>query len=259
MRSDHDPFELSFLQKLDLYMATRLVGDGASAPAVRALTEGSPLPPAPSVDVKEWISSVLSLRGLLVHPEDVHGVLRHRGTRYRDMQHEHAMIRGLYRVFRQMRKRATLGKAPDGWHLVESFKMFTRGIARFRNNQLRRDMPWDAILYVQYPDTETVRRMLDDFTLDLCYRDNQIRFQTLHPVRQAFRVMWKFARIAPFPDFNLVMAFVAMSEYLLYRGYPLFCPEPEDRALLHRLVSGPIPNRVMRFESRLLGRIAQAV
>jgi hypothetical protein len=151
------------------------------------------------------------------------------------------------------------GQPPDGWHLAEQFKLFSRGVVRFRRNSLRRDLPWDAILYVKYPEAEKVRGLLDSFNLDVCYGDNPLRFQRAHPVRQAFRIMWRLARIAPFPDFNLVMAFVAMSEYLLYKGYPLFCPEPEDRALLHRMVSGPVPSRMMRFESRLLGRVKQAI
>jgi hypothetical protein len=195
---------------------------------------------------------VLGLRGLLVHPEDVDAVLCGRASKYVESQHEHAMIRGLGRVFRVIHEHAGQGRAPDGWHLAQLFKVFSRGVARFRNNSLRRDTPWDAILYVKYPAPERVRSLLDSFNLDECYGDNPLRFRNLHPVRQSFRVLWRLARIAPFPDFNLVMAFVAMSEHMLYEGYPLFCPEPEDRAMLHRLVSGPVPNRVMRFESRML-------
>jgi hypothetical protein len=259
LRLIHPAFELSFLQQLDVFLASRLVSTPMHVPEVHALTEGVGIPRVPEVDPREWISAVLGLRGLLVHPEDVDAVRRGRVGRYSESQHEHAMIRGLCAVFRVMHKRAARGRPPEGWHLAELFKMFTKGVVRFRRNSLRRDMPWDAILYVNYPEASRVRVLLDGFNLDMCYGDNPIRFQSLHPVRQAFRLLWRLARIAPFPDFNLVMAFVAMSEYLLYKGYPLFCPEPEDRVLLHRLLSGGAPNRVMRFESRLLGRVKQAI
>ena len=259
MRTDHRAFEPSLLQQLDVFLASRLLSDSHDVPAIRALTDGEGLHGAPPVDLGEWISSVLSLRGLLVHPEDVEAVRSGKANRYSESQHEHAIINGLCAVFRVMHKRAAEGRPPDGWHLADLFKLFSKGVVRFRSNSLRRDLPWDAILYVKYPDTERVRSLLDGFNLDVCYGDNPLRFHSLHPVRQAFRLMWGLARIAPFPDFNLVMAFVAMSEYLLYKGYPLFCPEPEDRAVLHRMVSGPVPSRIMRFESRLLGRVKKAI
>jgi hypothetical protein len=256
---DHPAIELSMLQQLDVFLASRLLSDFREVPAIHALTDGEGLPENLTVDLGEWVSSVLSLRGLLVHPEDVEAVRSGNSSRYSESQHEHAIIKGLCSVFRVMHKRAAEGQPPDGWHLAEQFKLFSRGVVRFRRNSLRRDLPWDAILYVKYPEAEKVRGLLDSFNLDVCYGDNPLRFQRAHPVRQAFRIMWRLARIAPFPDFNLVMAFVAMSEYLLYKGYPLFCPEPEDRALLHRMVSGPVPSRMMRFESRLLGRVKQAI
>lgn len=247
------------LQQLDVFLASRLLSGVSDVPAVHALTDGDGLPGTLSVDPGEWVSSVLSLRGLLVHPEDVEAVRTGKHSRYSESQHEHAIIKGLCAVFRMMHKRAALGRAPDGWHLADQFKLFTKGVVRFRRNSLRRDLPWDAILYVKYPAAERVKSLLDGFNPDVCYGDHPLRFNTVHPVRQAFRLMWGLARIAPFPDFNLVMAFVAMSEYLLYKGYPLFCPEPEDRAILHRMVSGPVPSRIMRFESRLLGRVKEAV
>jgi len=259
MRLDHRSFELSMLQQLDVFLASRLLSDSDDVPAIPALTDGEGLPDSLAIDTGEWISSVLSLRGLLVHPEDVEAVRIGKTSRYSESQHEHAIIKGLCEVFRVMHKRAAEGRPPDGWHLADQFKLFTKGVVRFRRNSLRRDLPWDAILYVKYPEAERVRSLLDGFNPDDCYGDHPLRFHTVHPVRQAFRLMWGVARIAPFPDFNLVMAFVAMSEYLLYKGYPLFCPEPEDRATLHRMVSGPVPSRIMRFESRLLGRVKEAV
>jgi hypothetical protein len=59
------------------------------------------------------------------------------------------------------------------------------------------------------------------------------------------------ARIAPFPDFNVLMAFLVMNAYLLAKGYPAITPMPGDRELLGRLLSGPPPTRVLFLEARL--------
>ncbi len=256
MRSNPHAFELSMLQQLDVFLASRLL---SVIPAVHTLSQGDGLPEAPKVAVEDWISSVLGLRGLLVRPEDVQAVRDGSVRRHSDFDHEQAIIKGLCVVYRIMHERAAAGRPPNGWHLAELFKVFTKGVVRFRRNSLRRDLPWDAILYVNYPEARKVRALLDRFNLDVCYGDIPLRFLGLHPVRQAFRVMWHLARISPFPDFNLVMAFVAMSEYLLYKGYPLFCPQPEDRVVLLRFVSGPVPSRFSRFESRLLDLVKQAL
>ena len=70
------------------------------------------------------------------------------------------------------------------------------------------------------------KRHADAKSVELCYeggisafvryldRNKSALFDELHPVRQAPRLMWRFARIAPFPDFNLVMSFVLMNRPL---------------------------------------------
>ena len=136
--------------------------------------------------------------------------------------------------------------------VVDMFKEFTRGVARFRNNTLRRDLPWDAILFVDYPACGNVSDCLDAFHRGNFYTDLGLRFENLHPVRQAFRILWLFARISPFPDFNLTMAWVAMNMYLAECGYPMLAPRHEDRERLHRMIGGPVPRKVVAFESRLL-------
>jgi hypothetical protein len=129
-------------------------------------------------------------------------------------------------------------------------------VRRFRNNALRSDPPWDGVLYVPHPAPGELPALLDTFDAGHSYRDHPAVFASLHPVRQSFRVLWRFARLAPFPDLNLPMAWLAMCGHLLGKGYPLLVPEPSDRELVLRLVSGPPPLRMTRWEARLLATVS---
>ena len=64
-------------------------------------------------------------------------------------------------------------------------------------------------------------------------------------------MLWRLARIAPFPDFNVLMAFLAMNTFLVAKGYPALTPMPGDREVLNKLLSGPPPTRMPMFEARL--------
>lgn len=243
------------LERLDLELASRL------ALSVGAVDLGRPedlaaeaTRPTPERDAN-WIASTLALRGFVVAVEDVQRLQAGLSARLRIGQQEHALVVGMSRVLRSVRERAASGRAPDGWFLVELFRQLTCEVPRFRNNELRRDEPWDSILYVSYPQPNLVRGLLDTFDPGHRYRDVPSLFDRLHPVRRAFRVLWRFARIAPFPDLNLLMATVAMSSYLASEGYPLFGPRREDRDLLTRLVSGPPPLKAPLLERRLLEQV----
>ena len=59
---------LNLLERLDLALAARAV---TSVPDVAGLTEGQRLPSPPTTAAKHWVSGILGLRGLLVHPDDV--------------------------------------------------------------------------------------------------------------------------------------------------------------------------------------------
>ena len=104
-----------------------------------------------------------------------------------------------------------------------------------------------------FDDREALLRFLiDSFDHKRCYRDAPIIFHGLHPVRQGFRLMWRFARIAPFPDFNAVIAWLGLNAWLQSRGFPLLCAERGDQEFLTRLLSGPPPTKIVQFEARLL-------
>lgn len=249
MGADAETPPLNLLQRVDLALARRVA---TSTLQVQELTRGIGLPVPPPVDPNAWIAGVLGLRGLLIHEQDVAAVIAGDESRYDPDCHEHNLIAGMARVYECLLQRADPCRAPDGWLMVELFKEFTRDVKRFRNNFTRRDMPWDAILYVNHPKHDDVSACLDSFRLENYYTDNSLRFKSLHPVRQSFRVMWHFARIAPFPDFNLTMAWVALNLYLLHCGYPMLLAERDDRERLYRLITGPVPLRITTLESRML-------
>ena len=129
--------------------------------------------------------------------DDVQAVIDCDEGRFGPEHHEYALIAGLLRVFDRLASPGVgVRRAPDGWILMELFKEFVGSVARFRDHYVRQDSPWDAILYVEYPDSSQLNAYLDGFNVDSSYMDNRMRFEKLHPVRQAFRVMWHFARIA---------------------------------------------------------------
>ncbi len=202
-----------------------------------------------------WIAAVLELRGFAVREQDVADVLAGRTGRFRPRHQEHALIFGMRSVLRMIRDSARHGIAPDGWFLVELFRVLTAEVPRFHKRALRGDQPWDGLLYERYPDPGELEAHVDSFNEENSFRDIPVRFSSFHPVRRSFRILWRFARLSPFPDLNLAMSFLAMSSYLLANGYPLLTPMSGDRVLLSRVISGPPPLRLVQLESRLLERV----
>ncbi|MGE3171693.1 MAG: hypothetical protein AB7O97_03645 [Planctomycetota bacterium] len=210
----------------------------------------------PSSQDPMFMAALLRLRGFAVQDVDAVEVLDGSSRRLMPASQESQLLFGLVDVLQMMRDRASQGRPPDGWFLVELFKTMTRGLPRFRNNALRVDQPWDGILYVAHPRPTELTAVLDRFDYGHRYRDQPAMFDRLHPLRQGFRVMWRFARIAPFPDLNVPMAWLAMCSWLLARGYPMLMPEAADREAMPRFASAPAPTRVVQWEARLLKAIA---
>lgn len=250
--------QLSTLERIDLALASRMVTPGAEhepiAAAQRAI-DGVRQPSAADVD---FLASLLRLRGFVVADADAAAVLAGRPGRLSPITQEHRLLRGLADCLQRIRQRAADGRAPDGWFLVELFRVMTAELPRFRNSDLRRGPPWDALLYVDYPAPEQLRVALDQFDADRCYRDTPMLFQGLHPVRQGFRILWRFARLAPFSDFNLVVAWLGMNAWLQAKGFPLLAAEQGDQQLLGRMVSGPPPSRFLPLEARVLQSLGEA-
>jgi hypothetical protein len=253
-----DQNQLSMLERIDLALATRMVGsagdDEPIAVAQRVL-DGVRRPTPGDIS---FLAALLRLRGLVIDDADAACVLEGRPGRLSPLTQEHRLLRGLQSVLQLIRDRAAEGRAPDGWFMVELFRAMTADLPRFRNNDLRRGPPWDALLYVSYPTPEQLPPILDTFDQARCYRDLPMVFHSLHPVRQGFRLMWRFARIAPFPDFNVVMAWLGMNAWLQAKGFPLLSPERGDQMLMSRLLSGPPPSKIVQLEGRLLSAFEDA-
>ncbi len=250
-----DARPLTLLERLDLALAARAAGD---AGCLHNPEEWRP--PWSRGDAVEdglWIARALGVRGLFVDPRDAAEIVRGGTARYAPSNQELHLVRGMSRVLGTVRARALQGIAPDGWLAVDMFRRLTDGIARFRNNVMRRDAPWDAVVGVTYPDAEAVSGQLDVFRSSERFGESP-DFDELHPVRQATRLLWRFGRMAPFPDFNVVMAVLVMNAFLLAKGYPMVMPLCEDRTLLAQLLARPAPRRVVQFESRLVARLEHA-
>jgi hypothetical protein len=244
-----DTSRLTMLDHLDVELAKRIdaacAGYDADLLAARALPFVEPR----VAERREWIAGILGLRGFETTTERVSRVLE--GREHEANDQERVLIQGLDQVFGRLLERARDGELPDGWFVFTLFQVMTRHLPRFANNHLRRDAPWDALLHVPYPAPLALGGLLDDFTAASRYRDVPQIHALLHPVRRSFRLCWRFARIAPFPDFNLVFAFIGMNAHQLALGYPLLIPDAKDRPLLEALIKGPPPRRIVQYEARL--------
>lgn len=247
------------LERIDVALASRLAtADGPQEPIAHAQSVFDGLRRPGATDAA-FFAGLLRLRGLCVAEADARAVLEDQPGVLAPVHQEYRMIRGLAQALVLMRRRCAEGRAPDGWFAVELWKCMTAELPRFRGNELRRGPPWDALLYVSYPTTDQLSFLLDTFDLEHSYRDLPGIFAAFHPVRQGFRILWRFARIAPFPDFNVVVGWMLMVTWLMGKGYPLIAPEPRDQAMLAKLMSGPPPTRIAMFERRLYDTLMAAL
>lgn len=249
---------LSMLERIDLALASRFVTDRTEEDMLAAAQRVVDGVRRPTPEDPLFAASVLRLRGFVLDDDDAVAVFAGRGSRLSPVTQEYRMLRGLQRCLGLLRKRAADGTPPDGWFLVELFRELTADLPRFRNNELRRSAPWDALLYVSYPAADELPSLLDTFDEKRCFRDAPVLFHRFHPVRQAFRLMWRFARLAPFPDFNVPMAWLGMNAWLQAKGFPLLTADLGDQSLMVRLLSGPPPQRIVQLEARLLSAFGAA-
>jgi hypothetical protein len=247
--------QLTVLERLDLALASQAVGslaanDNAGSTSTHGLRIVTEDPTRHA-----WIAGVLSLRGLRVTAEEVRQILAGGTSRFRPDHQEHKLVSGLARVLADAERRALQGGMPDGWWLVDQFRRATELVGRFRNNVLRRDEPWDSIPGVVYPRPDDLEARIDAFHSGQSFGDDPAVFTDLHPVRQGFRLLWRFARIAPFPDLNLSFAVIAFATWTRAHGYPLLTLEHGDRQRLERMVRGRCPLRMVPMELRLLDQV----
>lgn len=242
---------LTVLERLDLALAETLTRGADEDPKVGEAPPQVLWKPEGAFGMR-WVGGLLGSRGFRIRRHDLEQILDGNPGRFRPEHQEWKLVHGLQRVLLRVCGEAQEGRAPDGWAAADLFADLTAGLARFRNNALRRDLPWDSIPAVPYPSPDRLSNLLDTLHEDRNYGDRAEDFGDLHPVRRAVRIFWRFSRIAPFPDFNLVVATVVASGYLLRHGYPPFLIDAADRSRLEGLTRGAVPERCLFLESRLL-------
>jgi hypothetical protein len=245
------------LERVDLVLATRLANASDHHEALATSQNLLDEVRRPSSGDAVFMAGLLRLRGFVVQDVDVRDVVEGRLGRLSPTTQEHRLLLGMRECLRLVRERAGAGVPPDGWFLVDLFRAMTRDLPRFRNIDLRRGPPWDALLHVTHPPPDQLRFLVDRFDLNNCYRDVAPAFHALHPVRQGFRLLWRFLRIAPFSDFNAIIAWIGMNAWLQTKGYPLLNAHDEDRQFLARLANGPPPTKILQLESRLLAAVGE--
>lgn len=236
---------------MDLELATRAEYELAGLDAQGVIGRFPKTWILPRAERDAWIIGVLAIRGIKVDREMVRAIIQD-GSEPRCSRQERVFIAGLDRALDRILSRGRAGRLPGGRFAVDLFETVTRGLPRFANNHLRRDLPWDALRGVTYPKPDAIVGMLERLAPEQKYRELPVVFDKLHPVRTGFRAMWRLARIAPFPDFNLMFAFLFMNAIHVAGGYPLMMPQASDRHLLEGVVSGCVPRRIVQFESRML-------
>ena len=248
----------SLLERVDLALATRLANASDHNEPIATSQNLLDELRRPSPGDAVFMAGLLRLRGFAVLDDDARDVIEGRLGRLSPITQEHRLLLGARDCLRLARERAVAGTPPDGWFLVDLFKTMTRDLPRFRNVDLRRGPPWDALLHVTHPPPDQLRFLIDRFDLPHCYRDVALAFHALHPVRQGFRLLWRFLRIAPFSDFNAIIGWLGMNAWLQAKGYPLLDAHEEDRHFLSRLANGPPPTKILQLESRMLAAVGAA-
>lgn len=247
-----DPLQPSTLERVDLALASRMLPAEGSTEWIAAAQRALDGVRQPGDSDIAFLASLLRFRGFAVSDEDAAAVFAGRPGRLAPTTQEHRLLRGLGEALRIVRTRADDGVPPDGWFLVELFRTVAVELPRFRNNDLRRGPPWDAILYAHHAPVDQIQRLLDQFDVARCFGDAPVVFRPLHPVRQAFRLFWRFLQIAPFPDFNAVIGWLGMNAWLQAKGFPLLPAQPSDARWLVQFAGSPPPLRCPPLEARML-------
>jgi hypothetical protein len=189
--------------------------------------------------------------------EDVAAVLLGRPGRFSPTSGEFWLIRGLDSALSALEVRSLTGEGPDAAHLMSLWRELTGRLPHAPRAAWRDREPIDAIPGVDYPSPVLLEDLLGRFRAADCYLDEPSWFQTLHPVRQACRIFARSARLAPFPQHNLLMAWLAACAWLRARAYPLLVLDPCDQRLVLRHVLADPAEGPVEWEERLVVQVRQ--
>jgi len=185
-----------------------------------------------------WIVGALGCRGVHVTARDVENVLQGTAGRFMPGQPEYALIRGMRSVIDHLETRAEYGMLPDGHGAIEMYGMLTAELFGLVEDNLRIAEPWETLPGVAYPRPEDLDGLLATFCREHAYHDEKRRFEALHPVAQAALLFRRFAHLAPFRDFNLLVGGLTASWFLLAHGYPPFLPQAVDKSTMRVVLAG---------------------
>ncbi len=227
-------------QRLDLLLAERILEGG---------TRGAELFKMRERRDELWMVGLLGLRGIHVTLEDVQACLEQRPGRFLLQQPEARLILGLRIAIDEIDEAVELGSSLDGERLRDIHIALTENLEGQDPGTFRTGSPWDTVPGLVHPGPALVPVLMKRFSrhFDLVLGDEP--FEELHPVDQAARIFGRLALIAPFRDFNLIVASLAASQYLLANGYPPFLPKATDREEVELDLGGSDMELARRFAS----------
>lgn len=207
-------------QRLDLLLAERILEGGLRGAELFKMRQRRD---------ELWIIGLLGLRGIHVTLDDVTSCLERRPGRFLLQQPEARLIQGLRVAIDEIDEAVELRVPLDGDRLRDMHIAITENLEGQDPGTLRTSAPWDSLPGLVHPGSDLVPVLIKRFSqhYDLVLGDEP--FEELHPMDQAARIFGRLVLISPFRDFNLLVASLAASQFLLSRGYPPFLPRANDR------------------------------
>ena len=193
-------------------------------------------------EARDFAWMVGALGGLCIHVThvDIADCLRRRAGRFRPGQHEFFLIHGLRTVIDYIDELAEAGTRLSPTTCRGIYERVTQGIEGHGSTTLRQGAVRDVIPGMSRAAWKSLPDLFSGLCLERGFLHDPMEFQQLHPVEQAARIFQRVSKLAPFPDFNLLVASLCSSLHLLGYGYPPFLPRACDRkAILHALRSSP--------------------
>ena len=196
-------------QRLDLLLAERILEGGLRGAELFKMRQRRD---------ELWILGLLGLRGIHVTLDDVSSCLERRPGRFLLNQPEALLIQGLRTAIDQVDEAVELECPLNEERLREIHISLCENLDGQDPGSLRSGSPWDSVPGLVHPGSDLVPVLMKRFSrhFDLVLGDEP--FEELHPVDQAARIFGRLVLIAPFRDFNLLVASLAASQFLLGKG-----------------------------------------
>mgnify|MGYP002713131259 CR=1 FL=1 len=227
-------------QRLDLLLAERILEGGLRGAQLFQMRQRRD---------EHWILGLLGLRGLHVTLDDITTCLERRPGRFLPRQPEARLIQGVRKAIDDIDEAVDVGQALDADRVREIHIALTEKLEGQEPGTLRCSSPWDSVTGLVHPGADLVPVLMKRFSHDFDLVLGDEPFEELHPVDQGARIFGRLVLIAPFRDFNVLVASLAASQFLLARGYPPFMPKSCDRENVDLDLGGSDVELARRFAS----------